>query len=660
MPVQKKLLFFFTPLLILSGILFFLSTNIEVYAQAADITPPVTTMTQTPSAPNGKNGWYVTPVQFNFNATDLESGVKEIKYRLNDGVWQSSSYSNTQNLSLNPSFEITGATTTGAAYWEASVVDPEATYTVDNASAPAFPNSSLLISATGGTWHGINNKDNFAATAPYDNMTASVWLKTQGATGGASFKIYAISPNGLGGYTYTPIGQSTTILGTNGWNKVSYSFTVTASDAVGVYIDIGLAGPGQLWVDAVNINSSLTSTQTNYTVAADSILHTLEYYAVDNADNIEFSSCTAPITNCVTFKLDQTPPSNWRNAGAFRSRLADASTHHLFVHVTVDDLISGLSAFTNIYQYQTDKYPTSFGSFLDLMSCDSSWRPSISVNLEQGVLTDGTGTATLQTQLTNFCNNDWKTCKTVRFYSEDMAGNTLTKEFCINGPWIRLRGGGVVRANRYIDMIAEPQGFNTDSLIEARENLVEFFTSSKNWIVRSSPVPPRNEYDNFSRMVSNQSSMSNTTSLPTVTGAYLINGDYEASSTKRPSALSTATFDTIIFVDGNLRITADLDISNSSTMLFVVKGKVEVAKTVELIDAAILANGTFYTAYNAGPTESTDTLVLRGLYSAQKFELQRTLQGTNNETIPSEDFIYEPKYIIHMKRFMNNSSVTWL
>ena len=51
---------------------------------AADTTPPVTTHTQTPGAPNGNNGWYTTPVQFDLAATDLESGVKEINYRITD------------------------------------------------------------------------------------------------------------------------------------------------------------------------------------------------------------------------------------------------------------------------------------------------------------------------------------------------------------------------------------------------------------------------------------------------------------------------------------------------------------------------------------------------------------------------------------------------
>ena len=50
-----------------------------------DTTPPVTTHTLDPPEPNGNNGWYVSDVTVTLNATDDISGVKEIKYQMNDG-----------------------------------------------------------------------------------------------------------------------------------------------------------------------------------------------------------------------------------------------------------------------------------------------------------------------------------------------------------------------------------------------------------------------------------------------------------------------------------------------------------------------------------------------------------------------------------------------
>jgi hypothetical protein len=44
-------------------------------------------MSISPSTPNGNAGWYVTPVDVVLSATDLESGVKEINYKIHRGYW---------------------------------------------------------------------------------------------------------------------------------------------------------------------------------------------------------------------------------------------------------------------------------------------------------------------------------------------------------------------------------------------------------------------------------------------------------------------------------------------------------------------------------------------------------------------------------------------
>ncbi len=53
-----------------------------------DTTPPVTTCALDPPEPDGDNGWYVNDVNVTLNATDDMSGVKEIKYRVGSGSWQ--------------------------------------------------------------------------------------------------------------------------------------------------------------------------------------------------------------------------------------------------------------------------------------------------------------------------------------------------------------------------------------------------------------------------------------------------------------------------------------------------------------------------------------------------------------------------------------------
>ncbi|MGH2824950.1 MAG: ThuA domain-containing protein [Thermoleophilaceae bacterium] len=52
-----------------------------------DTTPPETTATLSPGAPDGENGWYVSPVEVTLDATDEGSGVASTEYRVNGGSW---------------------------------------------------------------------------------------------------------------------------------------------------------------------------------------------------------------------------------------------------------------------------------------------------------------------------------------------------------------------------------------------------------------------------------------------------------------------------------------------------------------------------------------------------------------------------------------------
>ena len=55
------------------------------------ITPPITTCTLEPPVPNGDCGWYIINVTVKLNATDDNSGVKTIYYRISGGEWKNQS-----------------------------------------------------------------------------------------------------------------------------------------------------------------------------------------------------------------------------------------------------------------------------------------------------------------------------------------------------------------------------------------------------------------------------------------------------------------------------------------------------------------------------------------------------------------------------------------
>lgn len=622
----------------------------------ADTTPPVTSHTISPSTPDGNNGWYVNPVQFTLSATDLESGVSEIRYRIDGRPWQNNTFNNLLNLAPNPSFETAGATSTGAAYWDATVLDGKATYSRDTAQYyPGFPSSAAKIVASSGPWHAINNKNEFAVATPFENMSASVWVKSQNSTGPVYFNMYSVNQDGTGPLTYSLIGSSGSITGTNDWTKLSLNFVVSNANAIGVYMDVGLGSNGTIWIDAVSITSSLTGAQTIFSVATDSTDHTVEYYAIDNAGNTESYSC--PTNNCVKFKLDQTPPGNWINSGAFRSVGGGSNAdHELFVFTDVSDLISGLSTNTNRYLYSVET-ESGFGRYQDLIACNTPWQQNTWVNLLDSPGSDGVNTYSLLTPKTDFCNSNWKICKVVRFYAEDVAGNSTTKDFCLNGPWIRFRGEGMVRTNQNIDMLAEPEEDNTDALIELGGTTVDFFTSAKNWLIRQSTKPRSSNYTNLLSLVSTPTPLG--TDLVAANGVYINEGDYEITNQKTPNSYNSAEFDQVVFINGNLRISTPIEVDELSTALFVVSGNVEIDKQVNTVGIAILTDGDFYTAYDINPDEATQTLNLNGIYKANKFHFQRTLQGTGNNKDPSENFIFEPKYIIQQRELFGRNRVSW-
>src|SRR3989339_613227 len=634
------------------AVISFLPAIFAFKVYAADITPPVSTLTLDPGSPNGNNGWYVTPVTFTLSASDLESGVKTVNYKVDSGIWQTTTFSNTLNLATNPSFETFDPTSNIQTQgWNSLSPDTGAIYTRDSAIyLPQYATKSIKIDATGAGWHYIDNFASNVVTTPYNNMTASVWVKPQAVTQQAFFEVYAI----LGDNSQVLLSSSSAVTGTSDWVEISSNFTVTQPSAIGVFVRIGVTGTGTAWIDGVTITDSVTTASVDFVVGQDGS-HTIQYYSTDQADNLETSSCTSPTINCRSMKIDQTPPGNWHNSGAFRGLFG--ASHELYVYTEVEDTTSGLSTFTDKYQYKVDTQE-SFGRYSNILSCSSTWQEGSWVILISPPFQPGVHSAYLLTPKTNFCNSNWKVCKTVRFRSEDMAGNIATKDFCINGPWIKLSGEGIVKSNNIIDMLSEPEEYNTDGLIETTGNLSNFFTSSANLRVTSAPPNTGVDYDNLLALAAqNPTEISN---IVSTSGTYLIDGDYELKNSTIPGSYDDASFTQIVFINGDLLISNPIEISNASAALSIVNGNVNISKNVDLVGVAIFADGTINNAYDAQEGQTTNTLTWEGIFAANKFMLKRTLQGTNNANTPSDEFFYEPKYLVQVSGYFKGSKARWI
>jgi hypothetical protein len=411
-------------------------------------------------------------------------------------------------------------------------------------------------------------------------------------------------------------------------------------------MEVGNEGKGTTWVDAASINDSVTATSTNVSVGTDGI-HTLKYYSVDGADNVE-------TTHTVSFKIDQTPPGSWEDAGAIRT----GNAHTLQVYSIVNDETSGISSLSNKYQYHCKPGGSGFGYFSNYGSCKGTWYPNGWTALSNQPFTPGDNSVELRTPSTDFCDEDWKVCKTVNFYAEDMAGNSSIKGYCINGPWIQVIGQGIVGAVGGISMLAEPPAYNTDGIIEIGNSNLSFFSGLNDWVIKDESFISGGNYDKFWNLTKTRTAMGST--LPISSGVYYVDSSKTISSSTIPANYSSKLFNVVIFVNGTLTINANIAINSSSTLLFIVKQDAKISKSVNTLKAGIFSDASIYTAYDIQSGDFVSTLNLNGVYAANLVKLQRPYQGTGNQNTPSEIFTYEPKYVTKLANFLSGNSVKWL
>jgi hypothetical protein len=71
----------------------------------ADSVAPLSLMSIDPVLPNGENNWYTAYPTINITATDTDTGVSAINWKINEEPWQISNFTSGLNVVQNPSFE---------------------------------------------------------------------------------------------------------------------------------------------------------------------------------------------------------------------------------------------------------------------------------------------------------------------------------------------------------------------------------------------------------------------------------------------------------------------------------------------------------------------------------------------------------------------------
>lgn len=276
-----------------------------------DKVKPQTAPTLAPIIPTGANGWYSTTPTYALTAVDATSGVDTTYYQIGGGSTQV--YSGPFSLP-DGSYKIT--------YWSVDVAgNTESTHTsgtikVDTVKPstsltynPASPNGNngwyagssptFTLNATdatsgvastsyqidGGAVHAYSG----AVTIPDGVHTITFWSVDNAGnvenTGSSNVKADTVAPTSS--IAVSPVAPD----GSNGWYVTTPSFTLAGAD--------GLSG-----LDSLKYQIDGGSTQTySGAVPIPDGQHTISYWAVDNAGNIEGTHTTA------TIKVDTARPS---------------------------------------------------------------------------------------------------------------------------------------------------------------------------------------------------------------------------------------------------------------------------------------------------------------------------------------------------------------
>jgi len=608
---------------------------VSVSADYGDTTPPTSSISCLPSSPDGDNGWYVTPLSCTISADDLESGTQSIWWRLDGDLWGSQSFPPSLNLVSNSSFE-EGDGLSQIGFWESVGL---ADFYHDSSTYFDGSYSASVISSVNG-WAYWGNRTNYVVASPWQNLSASVWVKTDSVLGeGVYFKIYALTDSGEVLLTQS----APSLVETNDWTRLSADFLVAEETAYGVFLQLGLDGVGTVWYDAVTVKQIPGDTSVDLLLAEEGS-HTLEYYAVDHETNEETPH------NFFSYRLDATPPGNWRDFDVFRIWGAE---HELYSVITVSDTVSGLQPFTDAFQYSVDA-GEHWGYYSNLLSCNSTWNEGGWRSLFSVFPFPGVTDLLLITPKIDYCNSNWAVCKIIRFRVFDMAGNMAETDVCINGAWVQI-SSGLVGSRADIEMNAHGSDANTSDLIHAGGAYISNFTSSEGWVLRNYAMDSPWGYDDWLNYLPDRTLV---TTLPTTDGIYIISGSYDISTSTLPSEWSSSSLSLVVFIDGDLRIRDDVRLNSEGAVAFIISGDLLVAGSVENVDGFYIVNGNFNSSYNGG--NNRPPLTVTGGVVADSFLLPRSLSDYDNITLPAETFVSNPKYYDLLRFYLGGgNAVFW-
>jgi len=295
------------------------------FTTIVDSTPPVSAHTF--SGTSGNNSWYVSNVTITLTAADGESGVNHTYYQVDSGSW--TTYTSPVDISIEASHTLKYYSTDKAGNTE-SMKGPF-TFKIDKTKPATSHTFSGVIGSNG--WYisnvtitltptdatsGVNQTYYQLDGSSWTTYVASIVVFTES---NHMLKYYSVDKAGntesiKGPFTFKidktkPVTAHTItgITGTNSWYISSATITLTAMDPSRPFLPtnspapVQSGGPSGINATYYKIDAGAWTKYTvPFTVTVDGS-HTISYYSVDNAGNVEGTKGPFP------FKIDKTAPT---------------------------------------------------------------------------------------------------------------------------------------------------------------------------------------------------------------------------------------------------------------------------------------------------------------------------------------------------------------
>ena len=608
-------------LLLFSLISIFFTTFLTPTKAASDTTPPMTIYTF--SGTIGSNSWYTSSVNVDLSSYDLESAVKQTEYWVDSGTHTTVSYSSSENLIKNPSFELgSGGNPTNWIKVGVAIL---------NRVADSFDGSfSAKIDSASSGWSSF---DTVLADAPSltsgKTYVAAAFVKTSGLEGAAKIRIL------LGDGTL--VTQSSSQTSDTDWKFISKVFTAFSSEKH--IIEVGLEGSGIVYWDSVSLYEGASASQTNFTVSSQGS-HLVNFFSTNNDLVNEVTKQTDE------FKIDTVSPGNWREFAVTQA----GNDHTFIVSIKVDDVTSGLDPSSAYYNYTVDGI--NFGYYSNLTNCNSTWIPEDPSKDPQEVgsgwrllnvnpSTSGATSAKLTTDTIDFCNSNWDLNKAVKFRIKDMAGNEARKEQVLNGAWLRVESGDFYSKGG-INFKAEAEA---SDLISSGTFPINNLVSDRGWYVAPYSSTISETYSKWFSKFKTKSHLP-AGKLPLVNGVYFQSGNYTIDQNTIPTVLATTqNLAAVIFIEDDLTINKDFFLDKTSGYVFVIGKDLRTYKKVDNIAGYYIVDGKIDTGYNGNDGEQLK--INGGLVGNGDWHLGKSLSANKNLTTPAEIITFPINYFVN-------------